>query len=347
LLVVIAIIGVLIALLMPAVQAARESGRRTSCLNNLHQLGVAIENYRSANSGYYPIGSVVKPDKRPGIGQIGNDGVFANGFTQLLPYFEETLLATRYENEKTWYTQQPDIASSAIPALICPSNTIPTNPLLEPCLGYLASMIDSPIGDTFARTDYVFSKGASDAFCGNPGQIPYSERGLFDYNLLVKDVPDGASKTFAVGEGAGGPEWILCRNPGCLTPDMPPPIKAWETIGGRYTARQFWIGSGNLASIQAAYRFGSAGPFACTVDRLNKNPVTQFLFDDNPSIKVRNCLGTLSNPANTDRVPNFRSDHPGGANFLMGDGSVRFVEDGIGFIPYRALSTLANEDFTD
>jgi prepilin-type N-terminal cleavage/methylation domain-containing protein/prepilin-type processing-associated H-X9-DG protein len=342
LLVVISIIGTLIALLLPALQAARESARRASCINNLHQLGIAIEQYRGANHGYYPIGSIVRPE-RTGPGNLGNDGVYANVFTQLLPYIEETSLATHYENNKAWYRQQPDIALSFIAILICPSSTMPTTMLNEPCLGYLATAIHSPIGSIFARTDYVFSKGASDAFCGRPGEIPASERGLFDYNLRVKDAPGGTSKTFAVGEGAGGPEWLLCKNPGCTTPDMPPPIAAVDATGEPYTARQFWIGSGNLAGILKAYRFGSAGPFACTVDRLNKKPVTQFLFDDDPNIILRSCNGTLSNPANTDRVPNFRSDHPGGANFLMGDGSVQFIDEGIEFAPYRAFSTLAGD----
>jgi prepilin-type N-terminal cleavage/methylation domain-containing protein/prepilin-type processing-associated H-X9-DG protein len=343
LLVVIAIIGALIALLLPAIQSARESGRRASCFNNLHQLGISIEQYRGANQGYYPIGSVVKPDKTR-RGSVGNDGVFANAFTQMLPYFEETSIASRYENKKTWYTQKPEIAGSVITILICPSCTIPTTTLNDEGLGYFAGAIRSKIGTVFARTDYVFSKGASDAFCGRPGEIPVSERGLFDYNLRVKDVSDGTSKTFAVGEGAGGPEWLLCRDPGCTAPDMPPPIAAWETI---YTARQYWIGSGNLGGLLKYYGYASAGPFACTVDRLNKKPVTQFLFDDDDETHtaVRNCQGTLSiKEANTDRVPNFRSDHPGGANFLMGDGSVQFIEEGIDLAPYRAYSTLAGAD---
>src|SRR3954471_1252579 len=63
LLVVIAIIGILVALLLPAIQAAREAARRTKCLNNLHNMGLAILNYESAKKGYPPGSTLAfKPD---------------------------------------------------------------------------------------------------------------------------------------------------------------------------------------------------------------------------------------------------------------------------------------------
>jgi prepilin-type processing-associated H-X9-DG protein len=155
-------------------------------------------------------------------------------------------------------------------------------------------------------------------------------------------VTDGLSKTFAVGEGASGSRWILCRNPGCTTPDMPPWIPKLNATGEAYLARQFWIGSGNVSSVLKSFSWCAGGHFACTVDPLNKWPVTQFLFDD--SDKVRSCMGTLSQPSNTHRVPNFRSNHPGGGNFMMADSSVHFVAENIAKDGYRALSTIAGND---
>ncbi|MEZ6072266.1 MAG: DUF1559 domain-containing protein [Pirellulales bacterium] len=188
-------------------------------------------------------------------------------------------------------------------------------------------------------TDYVFSKGASDAFCERPLQMPDMERGMFDYNLemTIARIKDGTSNTFAVGEGAGGIHWKLCSSPECETADLPEPIPTFSE--SPYFARQFWIGSGNVATVLDSFKWASTGHFACTVDKLNKNPVTQFLFDDRD--KTRNCLGTLSNSANTHRVPNFRSDHSGGANFTFTDGSVRYVSDKIALDTYRAMSTVA------
>ena len=343
LLVVIAIIGILVALLLPAVQAAREASRRASCVNNLRQQGISIHNFLSAYQ-IFPIGSVVQPDQQTSL-LFGTDGVFGNGFTQLLPYLEETSIAARYDPDKPWYMQDSSIARAVIPVLICPSNGGRLNPSEERFFEFAAGGIKSPIGSLVALTDYVFSKGASDAFCDTPRRIPDSERGLFDYNLRVKHahVTDGLSKTFALGEGASGSNWILCRNPGCTTPDMPQWIPDLNSTGEPYSARQFWIGSGNVASVLKSFRWAAAGHFACTVDPLNKQPVTQFLFDD--SDNVRNCLGTLSNPANTHRVPNFRSEHPGGGNFLIADGSVNFVSEDIDMASYRARSTTAGADF--
>src|SRR3954451_2116634 len=80
LLVVIAIIAVLIALLLPAVQAAREAARRMQCVNNLKQLGLAIQNYISSNDSLPPTGAIVQP-----IGDFGMK-------TRLLPFIEQAAL---------------------------------------------------------------------------------------------------------------------------------------------------------------------------------------------------------------------------------------------------------------
>jgi hypothetical protein len=261
----------------------------------------------------------------------------------MLPYFEETALESMYEKDKPCYMQQAKVASAVISILVCPSNGNKMNPSEEKFFGFMATTISSPLGSMLALTDYVFSKGASDGFCLTPRLIPNSERGMFDYNLRVKakDVTDGLSHTFGAGEGASGPSWRLCKDPGCTTPDMPPWIPALNSTGEPYTARQFWIGSGNIALFHKNYRFGSGGHFACTVDPMNKQPVTQFLFNEKGPF---DCLGTLSNPANTHRVPNFRSDHPGGGNFLMGDSAVHFVSENIDIASYRAMSTIAGDD---
>ena len=337
LLVVIAILGVLIALLLPAVQAVREASRRTQCANNMKQLGVAMLNFESRKQ-HLPVGSIVKKDVKT-FQAFGADGVFANAFTQMLDDIEQTSIAGQYDRNRPWYMQRAEIARTPISVLVCPS-VVADNPVTDEFIEFAATSIESPIGTALARTDYVLSKGASDAFCGTPWNIPDSERGLFDYSLVVKmaAVTDGASNTFAIGEGGGG---LLCQNPGCESADMPSPIFSGEA----YEARQFWIGSGNVAGVLKSFKWASAGHLACTVDRLNKHPVTQFLFNEKDN--VRSCLGTLSDPANTHRTPNFRSEHSGGGNFTYADGSVHFLGDEIDLTPYRSRSTVAGADAVD
>jgi prepilin-type N-terminal cleavage/methylation domain-containing protein len=336
LLVVIAIIGILIALLLPAIQSAREAARRTKCRNNLKQLGIAIQNYCAAEKSY-PMGSLTKPDQQTGA-MFNADGVFGNAFTSLLPYFEETTLAQLYYKEKTWYQQSSEVARSPIAILNCPSADHP-NPINDKFVGYAAGVLSSPLGEWMATTDYVFCKGVNDAFCKKPIKMPNSERGMFEYSLAVlpRHLTDGKAKTIAMGEGAGGPAWPMCQNPYCTTPDLPATLPAFGTEP--YYARQYWIGAGNLRTIQALFNWSSAGHLACTLEPLNKRPVTQFLFADQNF--TSECRGTISYANNRHRIPNFRSDHIGGGHFLFADGSAHFVNEQIAMAVYRALSTIA------
>jgi prepilin-type N-terminal cleavage/methylation domain-containing protein/prepilin-type processing-associated H-X9-DG protein len=341
LLVVIAIVGILVALLLPAVQRAREASRRTACKNNLKQLGVAMQNFESSRR-HFPQGGII--DKDQSTNQLfGADGIFANGLTLLLGYLEETNVADRYDQKKPWYFQDSSVARQVVPVFNCPSVAGLTNPHVEPFFAYAANTIKSPIGFTLGLTDYAMSKGASDAFCDWPERIPIAERGMFDYGLRTTSAKliDGASKTYAMGEAAGGEYWKLCLKWDCVVPDLPSPIEQFAP-DGPYYARQFWIGSGNVQGAFGGYKYAATGALACTINELNRVPVTHFLFDNRDS--VRNCLGSLTNPSNTHRVPGFRSNHPGGASFLLADGSVQWVSDDIELAVYRAASTVAGQD---
>ncbi len=347
LLVVIGIIAVMAAILLPAIQSAREAARRTQCQNNLKQLGIAVGTF-STSKGHYPRGSVVKPDL-PTQQQFGADGVFKNGFTELLPFIEEVSIDRRYDPNQPWYRQTAELARTPIPVFNCPSTTSPSNPIVDAFIGEAARAIRSPIGNTLATIDYLLCKGANDSFCRKPSSVPASERGAFDYynenlGLTARKVKDGMSKTFAIGEGAQGPDWKMCSRPECREEDLPPPLNRHSETS--YFARQFWIGSGNAKSILEGWHWAATGHLGCTVDSLNKNPVTHFLFDDHADLG--DCRGSLSprGAENTHRVPNFRSDHIGGGHFLFLDGSVHFVEDTIDMQVYRGLSTIRGEEIS-
>ncbi len=166
LLVVIGIIGLLLALLLPAIQYARESARRTSCQNNLKQLGIALHNYQSAH-GLFPAGT-------------SNEWSWN---AHLLPTIEESSLYARldfaYEPFETPNTPFTDLI---VPVLLCPSD--PSSQLIHAP----ASMP----GYWFSHTNYL---GSLDSGTG-------SSRGMFGeyFPIRLAKVTDGTSKTLFVGE---------------------------------------------------------------------------------------------------------------------------------------------------
>jgi prepilin-type N-terminal cleavage/methylation domain-containing protein len=117
LLVVIAIIGILVGLLLPAVQAARDAARRMQCSNNLKQLGLAVHNFESARR-QLPT-SLRPPSNVASSGEQSRVAVL----TDLLPYLEQTAIFDRYNKAINW-NQGVNIplSQTRIPAFICPSN---------------------------------------------------------------------------------------------------------------------------------------------------------------------------------------------------------------------------------
>lgn len=350
LLVAITIIGLLLALLVPAVQAAREAGRRVHCANNLRQLGLAVLNYEQVHH-CYPMGLLI--DRRPVINYAnfaifgGIDGIRCSGLVSMLPFLEQSSVFVAYDQSRPWYQQSTQVISSAIPVYLCPSNTGMDSPFYDPVLEEVAASFGVPIGGTFGLTDYIFSKGINDSACHNARSITDRERGMFDIGLVTTqtDLRDGTSNTIAMGEGAGGPTWSLCEEVGCQEPSTRMNGHWADLYGDRYFARQNWVGLGNVNVGQQAMRWLTAGVFGCTLEPLNKWPVTHSLHD--LSAPENECRSTLLNAANPHRVSNFRSDHPGGGYFLHADGSVHFVEAAIDLQAYRALSTVAAGDFFD
>jgi prepilin-type N-terminal cleavage/methylation domain-containing protein/prepilin-type processing-associated H-X9-DG protein len=332
LLVVIAIIGILVALLLPAIQAAREAARRSQCLNNLKQIGLSLQNYHSAH-GTFPKGWLLKTN--PG-------DFFANANTAILPYLEEAAVHSLYDQDEPWHEQRPEVGATVIAVFNCPS-TSEDNPLQHPVLKQILKGDNS----LFGTTDYAYCKGATDAFCLNrvplgaplePGPIPKTYQGIFTihWGASIRQISDGTSKTIAVGDSSGDPKWKVCHGRGCTAADLIPdgsgdlPFAWFPWIAGQPNSNQY-------------YAVGLVVPslFSCTVEPMNKYPVTDSYLD------IRAYAGADcrdSRDGGKNFASNFRSNHPGGCNFLMADGAVTFLNEGIDMDSYQARSTIAAED---
>jgi len=213
LLVVIAIIGVLVGLLLPAVQAARESSRRSSCTNNLKQLGLGMHSHLSVRESF-PAGYVgVLP------GFSGNPWDSNNQFTwswgaQILPFLEEPLGSRISPRQRRAYDHASNGGSQAdlqmlMPGFRCPSDSkLPTtNPSLGvnfASIGWIAPTSSSYVANN-ASYGWHFSGGR--LLGGTPGSVsqwaPAPEAdGVFwrDSNLKPVRINDGLSNTIMLGE---------------------------------------------------------------------------------------------------------------------------------------------------
>lgn len=319
-LVVIAVIAMLVALLFPVLQAAREAAHRRQCTSHLCQFGMALTSYHEALRTFPP--AFVASFDPAGIVE------YAGTNTMLLPYLEQNSLHLLYDHDRPWYQQSPKLARTVVPMFACPSVS-QANPVKIPLL---ASYPGVATGDTYALTNYLFCKGVNDAWCSGAEMVPADERGLFEVNLATRDsgIRDGLSNTIAMGEGAGGSNWRLCGVPGCGTPAPPDPT------GIEPHASVPWLVSRIHTELLVGTGFLASSNSACTVDPLNKNPVTHSMVT---VASIPDCRCSLK--GGLHHTSNFRSAHPRGGNFLFADGSTRFIDQSIDITTYRRLSTVA------
>lgn len=324
-LVVIAIIAILIALLLPAVQYAREAASRIRCSNHLRQFGVALHNYL-IDHGSFPPGISCEDD------DIANGD--CTGFTYLLPYFEQKNVSNIYDFNYPWY-HRANYTAVGIPIeiLFCPSNRSGGKLDLSPFVAQWGALPPFAAG-----TDYAFCKGANAALVRESNRLPPTVRGVFDVNSKVRivDILDGTSHTIAIGDAAAGLGTYRVRdlnNPAMAVSDL--------VSGQPYHIEQSWS-AGCVANSGYPY-YGSV--FAVTAQRgLSPDPRDEPMNPKNrlvaPTLDGNDR--TFDNSSGRDWVSGFRSMHAGGCNFLFCDGSTRFLSQDLNADLYRNLSTMAD-----
>jgi prepilin-type N-terminal cleavage/methylation domain-containing protein/prepilin-type processing-associated H-X9-DG protein len=321
LLVVIAIIAVLIALLLPAVQAAREAARRAQCLNNLKQLGLAINNYESS-LGALPMTMAMQG--------TGNAVVYDTGWSaqaRILPYLEGNPLF----NAANIGVFKEDPSNSTVimltvAAFICPSEIKPAP----------------------STHDYGVAGVINYGVCGGDWFVwggfngPYNRQAFGPLrSRKLAEFTDGLSNTLFAAEVKAYQAASNCRFttlPSVNDPNnIPSPLADPFTVAPEYD---------NGACItQNQYEFHTewsdghvhaAGFTTAWVP--NKSIIGRVTY---PGMDLDLNGMNEENGGPTFAAINARSYHPGGVNALFGDGSVRFIKNAINGLTWRALGTVA------
>ena len=274
LLVVIAIIAVLIGLLLPAVQAAREAARRVQCVNNLKQMGLALQSYHDA-LGAFPMGYASRgkfidgaTDTAPGWGWG----------TMILPQMEQaTIFNAANLGLEVAAPQNATVIQTSLNGYLCPSDsTVGPFPVPDASGNALATAAPSGYAACVGNDATDSTTGLNHDGLGN---------GVFFRNSRTRigDILDGTSATILVGE------------------------RAWSNANG--------VWAGVIAN--GVTRRGAA----------NRCPNSGAPFYPAATLVQAHChvLNPIADP--DGGLDDFSSRHPGGANFVFGDGSVRFLKE--------------------
>lgn len=218
LLVVIAIVGLMISLLVPAVQSAREAGRRTNCLNHLKQIGFATLHFEETH-GAFPPARLMHRQGDPPYLECGRGT--PSWFVYMLPFMEEEPLQNRWQLWRRFEEHPLEVRSAVVPTFLCPSRRGPDNAFCPD----QTVMVTAQCG---CKGEMTFSGGASGDYAGNHGDMSPGAYGLetdfywggngsgvlissrgrcrgdvatgwIDRVKLI-DVKDGLSRTFLCGE---------------------------------------------------------------------------------------------------------------------------------------------------
>lgn len=343
LLVVIAIIAVLASLLLPAVQSARESARRSQCQNNLKQIGLAVHNFHDSKGNLPSSG-------RPSAASTVRIGIFV----KLLPYIEQKTLWDQYDLTTNWSSAtnagtaaSPGVTAQRIKTYECPSSPKHSGLLDHNPDGWSGS---GPWTGVVAVGDYAGSLGVDPYLAANwtaanpsgPAILGSASRvstvntasGVTDTNgfmpknssLTLGDITDGLSNTIAVWESGGRP--FVYRRGTLVNNDI---VKAHTNGGG-------WARPASDILFAASNQKGDLIPGATAGDFfLNR---TNGYDHKTEAYSTTGYSGSsAAETYGTEGSSQPYSFHAGGVNALLGDGSVRLINEDISVAIAAALVT--------
>jgi prepilin-type processing-associated H-X9-DG protein len=311
-LVVIGIIGVLTALLIPAVQSSRTAASRTGCANNLRQLGLAAHHHVSAR-GYFPSGSVAK--EFPADPHHAWTFYRWSALAQLTPYLESTAVYDALDLTVPLYGSnfavRPENAEAVrvfVTEFICPADEA------------------RRLNEEFGPTSYAACTGT-----GAKGGSPREADGVFFVNsqTTMQQISDGTSKTALVSESILG--------------DPRPNNHDSQT---EYKFSFLAPLSEALCSGTVQWNVSDPRGFAWAN---GEHRCALYNHHMTPNSPTPDCIGVqIGGPVQTRYTPygwrTARSRHAGGVNLLLADGSLQFIADEIDEAIWRAYSTIAADE---